>query len=300
MSFQTTPQTSDAVKPVIQAEMPSTEKVVEQPKAEPIKEDSRFSERASLMIQKEKRILREKQETKAMRETIAKREAEIQRQEQAITQFEQLKKTHPLKALELLGLNYNDLTQTVLNAENPTPEYQIKSVQDQLAEFKKAQEDQSKLAAEQAKAQAESELNEVLDQFKGEISSFVTSKTDDYEFINLFDQTNLVYDTIQEYYNTNKQLLTIKQSCDLVEKYLEDQMKKTTETKKFQKLYNPQQPQSKPSATISSQNMTQQRPQAQSKTLTNNMVSSSIPSSLPAKTESERLARAMAALDGNR
>jgi hypothetical protein len=250
-----------------------------------------FAEKFSSLAKKEKRILREKEEAKALRDVISRKEQEIAAREEKIKQFEALQSGSPIDKLKALGTSYDELTQWYLNNGNPTPELLAQKAVQEVEKFKTEQQESQKRAMEDQKKAAEAELGEVLDQFKESIGEFVTTKTEDYELINLFDQSALVYDTIEQYFNENQKILNIKEAADLVEQYLEDLVKKTTDTKKFKKLYQPEAQSNEKKVDP------QTRTQTQTRTLSNNLTSSSAPSFLPAKTENERISRALAALD---
>lgn len=265
-----------------------TETPQEAPKAP---ERDLYSEKAAALLRKEKMAYREKQEAKALRQQVEQEKAAIAQREQKIKEFESLKQTNPLKALELLGLDYNALTQIYLNNGQITPEVQIKHVESKLEEIQRKQAEDEQRRLEQEKIAAEQEALEVLNDFKSEIGNFLSAKKDTYEFINLFEQNNLVYDTIQEYFNRHQKILSIKEASDMVEKYLEGQLQRSTATNKFKKLLGDNK-QTSPSKETTQPKQNTQQP----RTLTNNMTSSAA-SFLPAKTEQDRISRALAALD---
>jgi len=279
-----TPTTS-AVEGIKSTQAPAKEEAAP---AQPPTPPSDYSERAAALVRKEKNAYREKQEAKAIRAQIDQKRAELEAKERRIQEFESIKQTNPLKALEMLGLDYDALTQVYLNNGQVTPEVQVKNVMGEIEQLKKQQLEREQKQLEEAKIQAEAEANEVLTQFKSEIQEYLGSQSDSYEFINLFAQQNLVYDTIQEYFDKHKSILSIKEASDLVENYLEDQVKKSTATNKFKKLLGPQ---DGPTNKTQQQTTTQQP-----RTLSNNMTSSAA-SFLPAKTEQDRINRALAALD---
>src|SRR3954469_18019933 len=117
MSFQTIPASApaiDAPKPVITEELkvdgketsPSQGAKVnplqQEEKTDPSKEDKDlYSERMSSFIKKEKRLFKEKEEAKALRAAVEKREQELAQKEAKINQFDELKKTNPLKILDM-------------------------------------------------------------------------------------------------------------------------------------------------------------------------------------------------------
>lgn len=246
-----------------------------------------FSERFAALTKKEKLIQRSRDEVRALKDSLTKREADLAAREERAKQFESI--NNPLEALKLKGWSYDDLTNFVLNNEKPTPDKEIQLVRSELQKIREEQAAEKQRQTEAQTKAHENELASAIDQFKSEVTSFVKSKADDYELINLFDQSGLVYDTIKQYYETNQKLLSVKDGCDLVEKYLETKATKIAKAKKLQSVLTTQ-------SKDSSETQSKTPNQAQSRTLTNNMTSS-VPSMLPAKTETDRLQRAMAALE---
>lgn len=97
-----------------------------------------------------------------------------------------------------------------------------------------------------------------------------------------------MYDTVEEYFAKTNKVLSIPEACDLVEAYLEKQVEKSLATKKLSSKVS--RPQEEPNATP--QPSAQQR-----KTLTNTNYTSSTPSLVSPRVESDRMSRALAALD---
>src|ERR1041385_3839217 len=78
-------------------------------------DDGKVSGKLQLLIQREKAALERERAAKAQEAALAERLAKID-------EFESVKKTNPRKALELLGLTYQDLTQAELNDGPINPE----------------------------------------------------------------------------------------------------------------------------------------------------------------------------------
>lgn len=290
-AFTNTPVTTTqaATPPTQEAPKTETPPVVATPEA-PKKEDL-YSQRAQILLNKEKKAYRAKEEAKALRAAIDNDRAELSKREARMQEFEKIKADNPMKALEFLGLSYNDLTQYFLNNGNPTPEIQVQGVRKEIEDLRKAQEERDRLQVEQAKAQAERDSAEVIQAFQGEINSFVTERSDEYEFINVYGLQNRVYNKIQEFFNETQKVLSIKEGADLVEEEVLGELKKAQATKKYKQLTSPPPPSDK-----KVDNSFQSKAHTQPRTLSNNMTSN-VASTLPAKTEQERMARAMAALD---
>jgi len=269
------------------AVQPITDKVesqVNETKVETVEDkpkDPMLSSRFAALAKREKSIVRRAQEIKQVEQKL---------QEQAKTLEEKMKifevaKTNPMEALKQLGLSYQDITNFVLNDSKITPDTEIKHVRTELESFKKQQEEKERLRLESETQRAQLEAQEVINDFKSNINEFLTSKPDDYELTTLHEAQELVYATIEEHFNNTKRVLSIKEAADLVEKYLEERIEASTKTKKLSSKFK-----------LADSKAEEKASPAPSKTLTNQM-SSSAPSMLPAKTESDRIKRAMAALE---
>lgn len=237
------------------------------------------------IAREKKQALIEKRKLQAEREAIAKDREEITKWRQQMAEA----KNNPIAALQASGYSYKDATDFVLNNSSMTAEQQIKAVQDEIKALKDSQETKDKsFKEEQAKA-AEQQVKETIEAFKSEVNDFLAANQEEYELIHFTENQELVFSTIEEHFSRTKKVLSIKEASDLVEKYLEDQTHKAiTETKKMKSKFQLAQEQKVDPGSAST-----------SKTLSNSAtISSSAPSTLPAKTEQDRMRRALAALGG--
>lgn len=267
--------------PVQDVKSPDTEPQ-NQPQAPdtPPKKEDMLSPRFAALARKEKAAFKKLEAAKQYEQALKDRETRLKEME---SWFDKAKQD-PEEALKKMGWSYQDLTNYYLNNKQVTPDVQVKAVEEKFNSFIKQQEEKERLATEEAKARAEKEHEEHINRFKSSINEFVTSNKDDYELINLYEQSELVWATIEQHFEKTQKVLSNKEASDLVEKYLESELERAAPTKKFQsKFSKPQDPEKA------------QAPVPQSKTLSNT-VTSSAPSLLPAKNEQERLQRALAAL----
>jgi hypothetical protein len=216
---------------------------------------------------------------------------EIERARKEIEDFNKYKteaKQNPLKALEAMGIKYDDLVNFVLNGEQPTVDQKLSRVESELERFRREQEERELSKEKAAQEAAERQYQETIDTFKGKITEFVTGN-EKFELINLHDAQGLIFDTIEEYFNSSGKIMTIEKASELVEGYLEEQIETTLQkTKKFQSKFAPKKDEPQPQAA-----------KGPSPTLNNTVAtSSSAPSFLPPKTEQERIQRALAKLSG--
>lgn len=282
---------------------PAEEKKVEEKAPEPApakdpKAESAASRFASL-AKREKAIVARSQQIKAQEQQVLQ---EKQQLSDTLQRFEGLKKEvaeNPLRALEYLGVSYQQLTDFILKGEKPTPELQLMSLEQRMEERFKKQEDERAARLEEQKQIAQQETEEVIEAWRQNVSTFIDSKPDDYELIQLNDGKPIVESLIEQSFHQEMKrweaegkpkhnppkILSEKDAADKVEDWLAKQVEANLNTKKFQAKAAPQPKEESKSPAP-----------AQQRTITNNMAAS-MPSTLPAKTEADRMARALAALD---
>lgn len=249
-------------------------------KAEP--EEDRFSKHFALISKKEKALVREKMEIKAQREMIEKQMAEIE-------QNRGLKEKSALDILKAYGKSYEEATEEALR-EN-TPEAKISAVQKQIEDMRKAQEDKERAALEEEKTRQESIKQEAVAHFKTQINEFLSTKSEDYELSNLFEQSDLVYDTMEKYYEKHQKVMSMEEAAGAVENHVLSLMMQSLATKKVQsKLAELGYSKKEAEPVLQQKNSTQPR------TLSNDLTTSAA-GFLPAKTEQDRISRALAALE---
>ena len=159
-------------------ETTSTEQVTskETPAVSPI------SAKFSALAKKEKGILAKMDAYKSQESSVAAKTAELAAREARLAEFESLK-SNPMKALEALGLDYNQITQYMLNNGEKPVDMQLKDVMSEVEHMKQAQKD-SKIQAQKEQQEAlEAQQAEVIESFKGEITSFLDSNKETYEMI---------------------------------------------------------------------------------------------------------------------
>lgn len=268
-------------------EVPVVEKPVEaQISLEPKKEEepalapkfAALAKKAKLAQQAQARLKAERAEIEKMRQEV-----------ESFNKYKSEAKANPLKALESMGLKYDDLVNYVLNGEKPTPEQEISMVKSEIQKFREEQERRELEKEQQAKLEAEKAYEDTINSFKAKVTEHVSSNPDKYELIAMHEAEGLIFDTIEEYFNTSGKIMAIDKAAELVEGYLEEQVESTLQkSKKFKaKLEKKEEP--KAGATA----------KAPSPTLNNTVATSTAAASfLSPKTEQERIQRALAKLSG--
>lgn len=248
-----------------------------------------IAERMAQQAKRERARLQKELEVKQREAKIAERERLIEEREKEYEAY----KSNPLKALDRMGLTYEQLTQSVLSGKDElTPEARIQRLEAEQNKrwemLQKQEEERQAKIAEQEKAKVEAAEN----QFKATVTDYVKKNAETYEYTALFGQEGLVFDTIKACFEAEGRLLTTEEAAKLVEAELESQFEKALASKKGQAKIKPA-----PISANDPSNPDVRVPATPSRTLANSeATSSSAPSYLPAKTEQERIARALAAL----
>lgn len=268
-------------------------KVAEATEAKTPKADSA---KFAALAKKETAIVKRDQELRAKEGTITEREAKLAAREAKIKQSESLWETDVLAAIkERTGMDYNAITEAYLSGQTGMPQETdpVKLAKKTIDDFKKEQADERAQREEQAKsaqvaseAKQKADLEAAWEAYNQEVNEYIDTNKDTYELISLYEQQKLIPETVDEFFKQNKRVLSVKEAADMVESYLEGEAKKAMSSKKLG------------GTKVASKENEEPRIQT-TKTLNNNMQPTSA-SVLPAKSESDRIRRAMSALEGKR
>jgi hypothetical protein len=175
----------------------------------------------------------------------------------------------PAKAFELIGEAARNHGKAPVQAETYALQQRLDQMEAQAkAERQAAQEESQK--SRQAQAQAAETA------FRAEVSDFVKENAETYELTALYEQADSVYAVIEAVYAETGKIISTKEAAEKVEAKLEEMADRALKTKKVSAKIKPPEP-------------------ATPKTLSNDLAQSSFGGA--AKSEQERMARAMAALD---
>lgn len=254
-------------------------KPLEPPKEEEKKETKeQMSRRFAILAQKEKVLLQGAQKLKA-------REQELAPGIQAIENFEKFKaeaRANPMLALKEIGVSYDDLTKFVLQGKMPEgSSSEVKAVREEMQRLRQELNEKDKRRQERSKLMADQRVQQEISAFRQEVGNYIKSNAEKFELINLNEASHLVSQKIESHFAETKQILPTAEAAEAVERYLEDLVDKNTRAKKLADRYNVSE-----KRTSSAQ---------QPRTLSNEYTSSA-PSLLPARTEADRMRRALAKL----
>ena len=205
------------------------------------KQDDKFASKFAALTRKEK-------EVKMREKAAADKEAEALRK---YSEYEEKSKSekallaemneNPLKFMKKHNITFEQLAEMQLNDENPTADMKIKRLEEtvtsrlesKIAELEKRLADKDK-SAEERTAQEKAEAAKAAQQdYVNELTEFVNKNEEKYELIKNRDAVQLIYDTVEAYYNETGQILDMDKAADAVEAHLEDEVKQTLELKKF-------------------------------------------------------------------
>lgn len=255
------------------------EKAIEPPKVETPNKD--FEQRAQ--AEKQRRAWQKRQhDIKNYEKQLLQRAEQLEKREQEL----QIAQTNPLEALKRLGWTHDQLNEFALQNKVPVDK-NVQDIRREVEDLKRQSQQEKIEAAEYAAKAAKQEAEETIQEFKQSVNEFIASKPDDYELLNTYGEQELVHAIIEQHWAKTHKVMEREEACKIAENYLEELIEKGTKTKKL-------------SAKLQAKVQTPDKPgvkREESKTLTNNL-NTSTPSLLPAKTEQDRLQRAMAALSG--
>lgn len=259
-------------------EQPTTEQpVVATPEPEKPKES--LSTQFAALAKKEKMALTRQREAEAKLKDAEEKLKIYQ-------QFEEKKKTaktNPLDFLNEAGLTYDELTEYMLRG-GPVQKDKVEVLEEKFNQLIANKEKEELERVENEKKNLKAQEEKVVAEFIKGVNKFISDNSEKFELINLYSAQELVIATIEQHFENKNEILTNERAAEMVEAHLEDEIKKLSNSKKFgEKLKssddNKQPGQSKSSVTLSSSTPT-----------------SNVPSMLSARTEEDRLKRALAAL----
>lgn len=243
-------QILSATKPV------ETVKPAEAVKSEISPNIDKFASKFAALTRKEREF---NQTAKQKEEEYSKKMLELQEKQSRFAPYEgvetEIKAGNKKKAIEFLmqqGLSVEELTEMLVQEQNPDPELKLKrsmeerdsklmkEIENLKLQLKKEKEDEitarKNEEEERAKLQHDTVIKKVLDQ----LTAFVNNDEADYTLIKQYNSIDLVYETMQAHYDeqlqakipdTEIKILSYKEACDKVEEYLAEEVKKTYEAK---------------------------------------------------------------------
>lgn len=209
----------------------------------PAKPQERVSNKLEVLIKREQAALFRERLAKQKEADVNARLQELQSREAKIQEFEGAK-GNSKKALEMLGLNYDELSRSILKDGEIPPEVQIKKIEDKFEAFKAAKDQEDQRKIEDQKRHAEAQEVRAISDFKTEINTYLSDNSARYELIAFEGQQDLVFDVIDEHYTRTinpetgvGKVMSKSDAADKVEAYLEQKEVKRKELNKVKTLW---------------------------------------------------------------
>lgn len=261
-----------------------------------VSKDDNVSAKLEFLIKREQSAFQKERLAKQKEQEVLLKFKELEEREAKVKAFESAKGKNSKEALELLGLDYNQLTQSLLKDGEIPPEVEIGKLRDELGRFKQEREQDKEAQAVEAKRQSELQEQKAITDFKSEINTYLKDNNSRYELIAFENAESLVFDVIDEHYTRTidpetgvGKVMSMSEASDKVEEHLEKKYNESRKLNKVKALWE-----SLPK-TIQSQVLKQEaRPASPPKTLTNQLsATASVPRRSPV-TDEERVQKAMA------
>lgn len=254
----------------------------------PAEEKQTASQLVTAIAKEKKQRIAAQKELQGTRSQIA----ELQKKIEEMSAKFASRPENPEDALKRYGFTYDDVVSYQLNDKKPTAEIMFKRLDEKLNSFEEQQKLRETKAKEEAQARAKQEYEETLAAFKENAKEFLTQNQEKYELINVNleneEAADFVAALIEGHFEKTKRIMTIAEAADLLERSIEEKVDKIAKAKKVQSKFTP----------ATQQTQGKKDEPTTSKTLASAVTTSSAPSYLPAKTENERIARALAKLGG--
>ena len=231
--------TEEVVQEAVAEEAPSQELMeevaeeaaesTEAAEAPPEPERPDFSRQFAALARKERAIRQKEQE-------FARSSKEREQYEGTSTRLadlQRLAKENPAKLLGELGINYDELTQQVINEGNPTEEQQLRLENEKLqARLGKLEEVYDKQRQQAEQAQVSAARTQLVDNIKNFVDDSST-----FEMVQHHGAYDLVAQVMQEHYNNANEVLEYGDAAKLVEDHFMAEAERYLGSKKLQERF---------------------------------------------------------------
>ena len=265
------------------AEEAVAEATEEQPAVE---EKPDFSRQFSAIARREREL---RQRESRMKEMEA-RFSEVEGYQNEYSGIQDLARKNPYEAMKKLGIDYDALTQQVINEGEPTADQQLRLENEALrARLDKLEGAYNEEHKQREQAQAQAARNKLIDN----VRQFVDDGGD-YEFIQSNDAYGLVAEVMQQHYIRTKEIMEYSEAAKMVEGHFESEAERYLGSKKLQDKWRAtSQKESEQKATSEAEPAKSSRP----KTLSNeNTAKKTEPSSGALESKEKSLERAASLL----
>jgi hypothetical protein len=200
-------------------------------------------------------LAREQRKFAKIRQELQSEKAKIAEERAKYESYEKIKsqaRLNPIEYLKQAGLTADDLAQFQLNESAPTPSLEAKQAMTEVERLRREIAERDERAQQQNVEQAKRTAQETMENFKLETKSFIESKPEDYELINMTSSYDLVVQTVEEHWRLGEKrfkesgndpkyrpkILSTEEASKLVEGYLEGQVEQVlSKSKRFGSKY---------------------------------------------------------------
>ena len=231
--------TEEVVQEAVAEEAPSQELMeevaeeaaesTEAAEAPPEPERPDFSRQFAALARKERAIRQKEQE-------FARSSKEREQYEGTSTRLadlQRLAKENPAKLLGELGINYDELTQQVINEGNPTEEQQLRLENEKLqARLGKLEEVYDKQRQQAEQAQVSAARTQLVDNIKNFVDDSST-----FEMVQHHGAYDLVAQVMQEHYNNASEVMEYGDAAKLVEDHFMAEAERYLGSSKLQERF---------------------------------------------------------------
>ena len=222
---------------ILDQSQPAPPTIPAQPAVQPqAPKEEAVSPKLAVLMERERQALNRERMAKSQEEKLRDRLLKVE-------QFESVK-TDPKKALEFLGLSYDQLTQSILKDGEVPPSVEIQRLREEVEQYKAQVKQKWDQEAEEKKKQVEHAESKAVTDFKSEINDHLKSNSERYELIAFEEANDLVFEVIDEHYNRTVnpetgvgQVLAISEAADKVEKFLEEKYVRAKEKNKVKAFW---------------------------------------------------------------
>lgn len=225
--YQTTPVESNGPIEGIGSE-PQTSSEQPQESAQ----SDEFSAKFAALSRKEKELREQMQAFEDQRSEYDQwksQQAEMAQQEKTPDIDLRYLKKDPVSALKAAGWEVNDVLRLINEDGNLPIDKKLDIYKDELeSKYQERFEEMERKLAEKEQQEEQARYDQVLNNFKSEINSFVDT-SNECELIKLTDSQDLVFDVIEDYHKETGKVLDIEEAAKQVEEYLYEDMGKLLE-----------------------------------------------------------------------
>jgi len=219
----------------------------EQQEAPPAEVVEEAVEEAVAEATEEQPAVEEKPDFSRQFSAIARRERELRQRESRMKEMEarfnevdgykneysgiqELASKNPYEAMKKLGIDYDALTQQVINEGEPTADQQLRLENETLrARLDKLEGAYNEEHKQREQVQAQAARNKLIDNVK----QFVDDGGD-YEFVQSNDAYGLVAEVMQQHYIRTKEIMEYSEAAKMVEGHFESEAERYLGSKKLQ------------------------------------------------------------------